>query len=212
MSFSFEKLLSTSATVTGRVRPILRAVHKFGCIPESSLSWIKISSSSKAMVFDGKSGKFFNSCVSSLPSKSDCLLKCRVVQCCFQFCNMPIVRPRPISISAVKWSFILIFLWTMIIFMFICIFLRCRMYKYMYLCTNKDKTMTQITIRLIDPILRVSILQPVMSTNFTQNWREHCTKVHTLLCQLLKCEILEKCQHSKLLSHNFQCGKSFLNG
>ena len=35
--------------------------------------------------------------------------------------------------------------------------------------------MTKITIRLIIPILRICILWPAMSTNFTQNWREHCT-------------------------------------
>ena len=37
-------------------------------------------------------------------------------------------------------------------FMFFCIFLYCRMYNYMYLCTNKGKNMTKITIRLIDSI------------------------------------------------------------
>jgi len=40
-------------------------------ISESSLSWINISSSSRLMVFDGKSGKFFSSCANSLPSKSE---------------------------------------------------------------------------------------------------------------------------------------------
>ena len=45
----------------------------------------------------------------------------------------------------------------------------------MYLCTNKGKIMTKITIRLINPILRIRMLQPAMLTNFTQNWREDCT-------------------------------------
>ena len=86
-----------------------------------------------------------------------------------------IFRPRLISISAspgtVKWSFKLIFLW-IIMFMFFCIFLQFRMYNYMYLCTNKSKNMTKITFRLI-----IAILRPAMSTNFTQNWREHCTYI-----------------------------------
>ena len=79
MSFSFEKLLSASATVTGRVRLILRAVHKFGYISKSFLPWTNVSSKSKDMVFDGKSGKFFSSCASPLPSKSDYPLKYSVV-------------------------------------------------------------------------------------------------------------------------------------
>ena len=53
-------------------------------------------------------------------------------------------------------------------------FLYCRMYNYMYLCTNNGKNMTKITIRLMIPILLSGILQPAMSTNFTQTWREHC--------------------------------------
>ena len=89
----------------------------------------------------------------------------------------PILWPRPISISAspgtVKWSFELIFLWIMIMFMFFYIFLYCRMYNYMYLCTNKGKNITKITIRLMIPIFR--ILRLAMSTNFTQNWRKQCT-------------------------------------
>ena len=51
----------------------------------------------------------------------------------------------------------------------------CRMYNYIYLCTNKGKNMTKITIRLINPILRIHILRPAMLTNFMQNWREHCS-------------------------------------
>ena len=57
------------------------------------------------------------------------------------------------------------------------------MYDYMYLCTNKGKNMIKITIRLIIPILQIRILWPAMSTNFTQNWREHCT-IHTLYMEL----------------------------
>ena len=34
--------------------------------------------------------------------------------------------------------------------------------------------MTKITIKLIISILQIRILRPAMSTNFTQNWREHC--------------------------------------
>ena len=84
----------------------------------------------------------------------------------------PILRPRPISISAspgtVKWWFELIFLWIMVMFMFFCIFLYCRMYNYMYLCTNKSKNMTKITIKFISPIFQLAT-----STNFMQNCREH---------------------------------------
>ena len=35
--------------------------------------------------------------------------------------------------------------------------------------------MTKTTIRIKIPILRICILGLVMSTNFTQNWKEHCT-------------------------------------
>ena len=91
--------------------------------------------------------------------------------------QVPILWLIPISITAspgiVKWWFKLIFLWKMIMFMFFCIFLYCWMYNYMYLCTNKGKNMTKITIRLMIPILQ--ILQPATLTNFTQNWRKHCT-------------------------------------
>ena len=38
---------------------------------------------------------------------------------------------------------------------------------------KKTKSMTKITIRLMIPILQTQILWPAMSTNFTQNWREH---------------------------------------
>ena len=51
-------------------------------------------------------------------------------------------------------------------FMFFCIYLYCRMYS----CTNKGKNVIKIAVRLMIPIL-----QPAMSTNFTQNWREHCS-------------------------------------
>ena len=34
----------------------------------------------------------------------------------------------------------------------------------MYLCTNKGKNMTKITIKLIIPILRIRVLRPAMST------------------------------------------------
>ena len=47
----------------------------------------------------------------------------------------------------------------------------------MYLCTNKGKNMTKITIRLIIPILRIRILRPAMLTNFTQNLGEHCMEI-----------------------------------
>ena len=59
-----------------------------------------------------------------------------------------------------------------------CIFLYYRMYNYMYLFTNKGKIMTKITIRLMIPILRIQIVRLAMSTNFTQNWKEHCTVVY----------------------------------
>ena len=50
-----------------------------------------------------------------------------------------------------------------------------RMYNYMYLCKNKGKNMTKIVKRLMIPILRIHILRPAMSNNFTQNWRLYCT-------------------------------------
>ena len=49
----------------------------------------------------------------------------------------------------------------------------------MYFCINKGKHIIKITIRLINPILRIRILWPAMSTNFTQNWREHCIDIVT---------------------------------
>ena len=52
---------------------------------------------------------------------------------------------------------------------FFCIFLYCRIYNDVYLCINKARNMTQITIRLMIPILRLAML-----ANYTQNWREHC--------------------------------------
>ena len=57
----------------------------------------------------------------------------------------------------------------------------------MYLCTNKSKNITQITIRLINPILRILILRPAMLTNFTQNWREHCTTLCIMADPLMYC-------------------------
>ena len=51
----------------------------------------------------------------------------------------------------------------------------------MYLSTNKGKNMSKITIRLMIPILQIQILLPTMSTNFTQNWKEHCTFMGTFM-------------------------------
>ena len=47
------------------------------------------------------------------------------------------------------------------------------MYNYMYLCTNKGKNMTKITIRLMIPILRIQVLWPVMLTNLQQNLKKY---------------------------------------
>ena len=104
----------------------------------------------------------------------------------FQFCDIPILRPKPISIFAcpgtVKLSSKLIFWWIMIMFVFFFIFLYCRIYNYMYLCKNKGKNMTETTIKLMIPILRIWILRPAKSSNFTQNWREHCTLIGARMC------------------------------
>ena len=89
------------------------------------------------------------------------------VQCSLQFCDLHLP-------GTVRRSIKLIFLWIMIMFMFFCILFYYRMYNYMYLCTNKAKNMTKITIRLFIPILQIHILWTAMSTNITQNWWEHC--------------------------------------
>ena len=77
-------------------------------------------------------------------------------------------------------------------FMFFCIFLYSRVYNYMYLCKNKGKNMTKITIRLMIPMLRIQILQLAMSTNFTQNWREHCTVKYSVV-QICYNFVMEEC-------------------
>ena len=115
----------------------------------------------------------------------------------------PILWPRPISIFAspgtVKWLSKLIFLWIMIMFMFLCISFYCRMYNYMYLCTNKGKNMTKITIKLIIPILIIHILQSAMST---QDWREYCTRL-TLTLKGDSLDNMSTYIHPHALSHIF---------
>ena len=51
----------------------------------------------------------------------------------------------------------------------------------MYLFTNKGTKNIKITIRLLIPILQIRMLWPAMSTNFTQNWREHCSSIKSLI-------------------------------
>ena len=57
----------------------------------------------------------------------------------------------------------------------------------MYICVQTRAKMTEITIRLMipilqTPILQIQILRPAMLTNFTQNWREHCTDLTSTTC------------------------------